>query len=95
MFNRRGKTYQPHGIYYATPNRDFAESANVTFENNIANIALAGGNVYTHTWEANTYAVLDNIYIREGTLTLSPGAVLKFAENKSLFFLAERIHFPD
>jgi parallel beta-helix repeat protein len=71
-----------YGIYYATPNRDFAESANVTFENNIANIALAGGNVYTHTWEANTYAVLDNIYIREGTLTLSPGAVLKFAENK-------------
>lgn len=71
-----------YGIRYATPDMDFAENMNVTFENNVANIAVPGGNVYTHTWGTNTYAVLDNIYIREGTLTLAPGSVLKFEENK-------------
>ena len=72
-----------YGIRYNTPNTDIPNFTNtVTFENDVANIAVPGGNIYTHIWGANTFAVLDNIFIREGTLTLSPGSVLKFAENR-------------
>ncbi len=70
-----------YGIWYNTPDIDIPDFTNtVTFENNVANIAISGGTTYTHTWAANTYAVLGNIRIYNGTLTLSPGTVLKFTE---------------
>ena len=71
-----------YGIWYPSPDMDFTSSDDITFENNVANIAVPGGYIYTHTWATNTYAVLDNIGVREGTLTLSPGTVLKFEAGK-------------
>ena len=72
-----------YGIWESSPNKDFPDFTNtVTFENDTANIAVPGGTIYTRTWAANTYAVLDNIRIYDGTWTLSPGTVLKFAQDK-------------
>jgi len=78
-----------YGIFYYTPDMDFSDNANVTFENNVYNIAMQGGTIYnTRTWGANTYAILGsvNIYGDNGiiSLTLSPGATLNFAEGKQL-----------
>ena len=78
-----------YGIRYYTPDMDFTDNANVTFENNVYNIAVPGGTIYnTRTWGTNTYAILDNvnIYGNNGiiSLTLSPGATLSFAEGKRL-----------
>lgn len=70
-----------YGIWESTPDRDFDYTNTVTFENNIANIAVPYGQISTRTWAANTYAVLDHIWVSNGTLTLSPGTVLKFSEN--------------
>ena len=78
-----------YGIRYYTPDMDFTDNANVTFENNVCNIAVPGGTIYnTHTWETNSYAILDNINIYGNNglinLTLSPASVLKFAVGKRL-----------
>jgi parallel beta-helix repeat protein len=70
-----------YGIWESSPNRDFDFTNTVTFENNVANIAVPYGQINTHTWAASTYAVLDHIWVNNGTLTLSPGTVLKFSEN--------------
>lgn len=78
-----------YGIRYYTPDLDFTDNANVTFENNFCNIAMPGGTIYnTRTWATNSYAVLDNvnIYGNNGliSLTISPESVLRFAEGKRL-----------
>ncbi len=79
------------GIRYWTPNKDMVNDPNISFENNVANIGVPGGNVSeNHVWESNTYALLDNIGVYTGgqdysggpnRLTLTAGSTLKFAEN--------------
>ena len=79
-----------YGIRYSTPNIEFPDFTNlVSFENNVANIALPGGDINTNsatrTWGSNSYAILDNIRLYYTNLVLSPGSVLKFAEGKYLY----------
>ena len=83
-----------YGIRYWTCNKDMVNNDNVTFENNVANIAVPGGTIGANcTWASNTYAILDNINVYTGgyyysgspsRLTISPGCTLKFAEGKRM-----------
>jgi parallel beta-helix repeat protein len=78
-----------YGIRYYTPDMNIPDIANVTFENNVCNIAVPGGTIYnTRTWATNSYAILDNIniYGNNGliSLTLSPASELAFEEGKRL-----------
>lgn len=82
-----------YGIYYYSPNIDIPSFTNiVSFENNTYNIAVPEGYVNTNrTWGANSYAILGSINVYNYnnsnlcTLTLSSGAVLKFAQGKQLY----------
>lgn len=79
-----------YGIRYYSPNMEIPDFTNlVSFENNVANIALPGGEINignaTRTWAPNSYAILDNIRLVYAQLVLSPGSVLKFAEGKYLY----------
>ena len=84
-----------YGIRYYTCNRDFVNDDynNITFQNNTANIAVPGGEINEiHLWDSNSYAILGSIAVGRyytntpdhSRLTLSPGSVLKFAENTDL-----------
>ena len=81
------------GVRYETPDRDMVNNPNITFENNTANIGIPGGRVGdNHTWDANIYAILDNVQIsrpnwyspNHSRLTLMPGTTLMFAEGKRM-----------
>ena len=82
------------GVRYETCTRDFVNNANITFENNTANIGMPGGDINVDkTWDCNSYAILGSIRVLNGgynysgtgcKLTLSPGSTLKFAENTKM-----------
>ncbi len=78
-----------YGIRYNTPNMDIINNANITFENNVANIVVPGGDITeNHIWDSNTYAILGNIRVGKSgefiRLVLSPGSTLKFAANTNM-----------
>ncbi len=78
-----------YGLHLLNPNTNITK-ASITFQNNVANIAVNGGDISsTRTWAYNgTYAILGNLNVMgQGWTpqwTIKPGNTLKFAQNTSI-----------
>lgn len=81
------------GVGYYNPNLDIPTFANrITFENVTSPVGLNGGTIRpSRTWLANDYSVFGDIYVRSNNsndtvrLTIDPGSVLRFAEDKEMY----------
>ena len=79
------------GLYSCTPDRTFTlDSDALAFVDNTTDIAVAGGRIANdQTWSPfpNGIAMLGNVEVYGGTpkLTITPGTIIKGAENTSLY----------